>query len=133
MSPLIAAARDIGRRPVRSALTVAGISIGVATLVLLGALSERLTRLVNGGREFGTGQINVAGAGASAAVGMMRGSLLTGDQISALANVPGITKVAPIIMFPISDNAPAVPFTLTPLVFGCDVEALLLNRRMTPP
>src|SRR5439155_62342 len=38
MSPL----HDVRRRPVRSALTAAGIAIGVAALVLLGALAEKL-------------------------------------------------------------------------------------------
>src|SRR5882672_1728382 len=36
------ALRDLRRRPVRSLLTIAGIAIGVAMLVLLGALSEKL-------------------------------------------------------------------------------------------
>lgn len=133
MSSLVDAVRDIGRRPLRGALTVAGIAIGVTALVAVGALSERLTRLVAGGRDFATGQITVSGAGTSAATGMMGGSLLSGDEIAKLASVPGIAKTAPIVMFPVTDARSVLPFTLPPLVFGCDVEALLLNRRITPP
>lgn len=38
-----------------------GVAIGAAALVLLGALSEKLSRLVEGGRDFASGQITVAG------------------------------------------------------------------------
>ena len=55
--------RELRRRRVRSALTATGIAIGVAALVLLGALAEKMDRLVSGGRDFATGQITVSGAG----------------------------------------------------------------------
>src|SRR5690349_1723531 len=129
MSPL----RDVRRRPVRSALTVAGIAIGVAALVLLGALSEKLSRLVEGGRDFATGQITVSGAGTGALTGMTRGGLLSQDQVAALRTVPGVSLVAPIVMFPASDAPAALPFTLAPLVFGIDVTALERNRKSPPP
>jgi len=129
MSPL----RDARRRPLRTALTAAGIAIGVAALVLLGALSEKLNRLVEGGRDFATGQITVSGAGTGALTGMTRGGLLSQDQLSRLKTVAGVTLVAPIVMFPASDTPTALPFTLAPLVFGIDVAALQQNRRSPPP
>ena len=63
MSGVLTPLRDARRRPLRSALTAAGIAIGVAALVILGALSEKMSRLVAGGRDFATGQITVSGAG----------------------------------------------------------------------
>jgi putative ABC transport system permease protein len=125
--------RDMRRRPVRTSLTAAGIAIGVAALVLLGALSEKLTRLVAGGRDFATGQITVSGAGTGAVTGMSRGGLLAGEQLAALATVAGVSRVAPVVVFPVSETPSTLPFTLAPLVFGVDVEALLLNRRTAPP
>jgi ABC-type lipoprotein release transport system permease subunit len=69
--PLVAEAiRNVRRRPLRGTLTAAGIASGVMALVLLGALSEKLGRLVAGGRDFATGQITVSGAGAGAVTGM---------------------------------------------------------------
>jgi putative ABC transport system permease protein len=127
------AIRDARRRPVRTALTVAGIAIGVGALVLLGALSEKLSRLVQGGRDFATGQITVSGAGTGALSGMMRGGLLAREQLDALRGVPGVSLVAPIVMFPVADAPSALPFTLAPLVFGVDIEALERNRRSPPP
>jgi putative ABC transport system permease protein len=127
------ALRAIRRRPLRSGLTASGIAIGVAALVLFGALTEKLRHLVGGGREFATGQITVSGAGAGGVTGMGRGGLLSGDQVAALGQVPGVERVAPIVVFPASDTPSPLPFTLAPMVFGVDVEALLLNRRSAPP
>ena len=129
MSPL----HDVRRRPVRSALTAAGIAIGVTALVLLGALAEKLGRLVEGGRDFATGQITVSGSGTGAVTGMTRGGLLSREQLAALGAVPGVALVAPVVMFPVSDTPATLPFTLAPLVFGVDLAALERNRRSPPP
>ena len=133
MTSLLEAMRDIRRRPLRSMLTAAGIAIGVTALVLLGSLAEKLGRLVEGGREFATGQITVSGAGTGAVTGMMRGGLLSGEQIEALRGVAGVRLAAPIVMFPVSEAPAALPFTLAPMVFGVDVEALMMNGHSGPP
>lgn len=127
------ALRDIRRRPVRSTLTIAGIAIGVAALVLLGALSEKLSRLLDGGRDFATGQITVSGAGGGSITNAGRGSLLGREQLMALERVQGVGVVAPIVMFPMSDAPAALPFTLAPLVFGVDMKAMEHNRGSPPP
>jgi putative ABC transport system permease protein len=88
---------------------------------------------VEGGRDFATGQITVSGEGAGALTGMMRGGLLSSDQLAALATVPGVRLAAPVVVFPVSEAPVALPFTLAPLVFGVDVQALLMNRRTAPP
>ncbi len=124
---------DVRRRPARSALTAAGIAIGVAALVLLGALAEKLGRLVEGGRDFATGQITVSGAGTGAVTGMTRGGLLSREQLAALGAVPGVALAAPLVMFPVSDAPATLPFTLAPLVFGVDSAALEHNRRSPAP
>src|SRR5439155_248236 len=127
------ALRELRRRRVRSALTTGGIAIGVAALVLLGALSEKMSRLVEGGRDFATGQVTVSGAGTGALSGMTRGGLLTAEQLRALETIDGVAAVAPIVMFPAADAPAALPLTLAPLVFGVDMEALALNRRSPRP
>jgi len=126
------AIRELRRHGARSALTAAGIAIGVAALVLLGALSEKTSRLVEGGRDFGAGQITVSGAGGDATTGMTRGVLVSGEQLAALRALPGVAEVAPIVMFPLTDS-PALPFTLAPMAFGVDAELLAHNRRAPPP
>jgi putative ABC transport system permease protein len=133
MPAVVEAIRDTRRRIVRSSLTATGIAIGVAALVLLGALSEKLTRLVEGGRDFASGQITVSGAGTGGIAGMMRGGLLSADQLLALRDVPGVKEVAPLVMFPVDDAPAALPFTLAPLVFGADMRAMRNNQQTAHP
>lgn len=128
--------RELGRRRVRSALTAAGIAIGVTALLLLGGLAERLIHLVGGGRDFASGQISVSGAGTGALSGMSRGALVTGEQLLALEKVPGVTAVAPIVMFPLGDAPASMPLGVPPLVFGVDAAALFgsgRNHGVPPP
>jgi putative ABC transport system permease protein len=126
--------RELRRRRVRSTLTATGIAIGVAALVLLGSLAEKMDRLVGGGRDFATGQITVSGAGSGGATGgMIRGALLSADQLKALPQVDGVSSVAPIVIFPLSDGPPPLPFTLAPMVFGVDMMLLWKNDAVPPP
>ena len=134
MPAVRAVVRELGRRRVRSALTAAGIAIGVAALVLLGALAEKMDRLVSGGRDFATGQITVSGAGSGGAPGgMIRGALLSGEQLKALPEVEGVAAVAPIVIFPVNDGPPPLPFTLAPMVFGVDLILLWQSNAVAPP
>lgn len=127
------AIRELRRHGLRSMLTAGGIAIGVAALVLLGGLSERTSRLVEGGRDFGAGQITVSGAGGDIGTGMSRGALVAGEQLEGVRQVPGVAEVAPIVMFPVSDSPTSMPFTLAPLVFGVDAALLTRNSRSSPP
>ncbi|HEV7733072.1 MAG TPA: FtsX-like permease family protein [Candidatus Binatia bacterium] len=129
---LAQAIRELRRRRLRSMLTAGGIAIGVATLVLLGALSEKVGRLVQGGRDFAAGQITVSGTGGSASSGMSRAGLIAGEQLAAVRAVAGVDVVAPIIVFPVAETPASLPFTLMPLVFGVDV-ALLEHNQVAPP
>jgi putative ABC transport system permease protein len=133
MSALRDAWSELGRRKLRHALTVLGIGIGVAALLLLGALSEKLSRLVLGGRDFAAGQITVSSAGSRNVADVGRGGLLSGDQLLALERVDGVRAVAPIVMFPLEENPGSLPFTLAPLVFGVDMAMLALNEVAPPP
>ena len=129
MAALTESIRNLRRRPLSSALTTAGVAIGAAALVLLGALSEKVSRLVEGGRDFASGQITVAGAGTGGMMGLARGALLSNEQLAQLSAVPGVRLAAPLVMFPVMDDVRAVPFTLAPRVFGIDPQALRLNRK----
>ena len=115
MPALAEAIRNMRRRPLRSALTAAGVAIGVAALVLLGSLSEKFSRLVAGGRDFAMGQITVTGAGTGGLMGLARGALLGSEQLHRLAEVPGVRMAAPLVMFPVADSPSTLPLTLSPM------------------
>src|SRR2546430_3793502 len=70
---------------------------------------SKLGRLVEGGRDFATGQITVSGSGTGAVTGMTRGGLLSREQLAALGAVPGVALVAPVVMFPVSDTPATLP------------------------
>lgn len=127
------AVRELGRRVVRTLLTAIGIAIGVAALVMLGALAEKLGRLLEGGRQFATGQITVTSAGSGSVADVTRGGLISGEQLAAMRRVAGVSAVAPIVMFPLTESPSRVPFTLSPLVFGVDMQVLLNNESAPPP
>ena len=60
----------------RYAFTIVGIAIGVAGLVALGAMAERIVRFIEGGDRFVLGQISVAGRGMGMGAGFTGGGLL---------------------------------------------------------
>jgi putative ABC transport system permease protein len=132
MSMLRHALRDLGRRKLRHGLTAAGIAIGVAALVLLGALSEKVSRLMLGGRLFASGQISVSGSGSRAVRDVTSGGLISGEQLRALEKVAGVRAVAPIVMFPVAESPGGLPFSLAPVVFGIDMQLLAFNARVAP-
>lgn len=53
------AIRNVLRSPIRNSLTIGGITIGVIVLIVMGAMSEKLHLLVEGGKEYYTGKITV--------------------------------------------------------------------------
>src|SRR2546428_13155993 len=55
------------------AFAIAGIAIGVAGVVALGAMSERIVRFIEGGDRFVLGQISVAGRGMGMGAGFTAG------------------------------------------------------------
>src|SRR3989440_7352569 len=57
----------------RYGFTIAGIAIGVAGIVALGAMGGRVVRFIEGGDRFVLGQISVAGKGMGIGAGFTAG------------------------------------------------------------
>src|SRR2546421_4627883 len=79
----------------RYGFTIAGIAIGVAGIVALGAMSERIVRFIEGGDRFVLGQISVAGRGVGMGAGFTAGGLLPAATLKKIAAVPGVAGGAP--------------------------------------
>src|SRR5499426_2137583 len=98
----------VGRVFVRAlrgyAFTVAGIAIGVAGLVALGAMSERIVRFIEGGDRFVLGQISVAGKGMGMGTGFTAGGMLPASALKAIAAVPGVSGVQGQVMLPLNPS-----------------------------
>ena len=110
------------------AFTVAGVAIGVAGLVALGAMSERIVRFIEGGDRFVLGQISVAGRGLGMGTGFTAGGLLRADAVRALATVPGVAAVQGQVMLPLNPTTSQFMTLTQELVLGVDPARDSPNR-----
>lgn len=110
------------------AFTIAGVAIGVAGLVALGAMSERIVRFIDGGDRFVLGQISVAGRGMGMGAGFTAGGLLPASAIAAIARVPGVAGVQPQVMLPLNPTTSQFMTVTQELVLGLDLRTPIPNR-----
>jgi putative ABC transport system permease protein len=108
--------------------SVLGIGVGVAGLVALGAMAERITRFIEGGDRFVRGQISVAGAGIGMGTGFTAGGLLTAAKIAEIARVPGVAGVQAQVMLPLNTTTSHFLTLTQELVLGLDLQAPMPNR-----
>ena len=55
--------RNLGRRKVRTALTILGITIGIWALVVFGSMANKINSLVAGGSTYYEGKLSVSAKG----------------------------------------------------------------------
>ena len=108
--------------------TVLGIAIGVAGLVSLGAMSERIVRFIDGGDRFVLGQISVAGRGMGMGAGFTAGGLLPASAVAAIAAVPGVGGVQPQVMLPLNPSTSQFMTLTQELVLGFALSVPMPNR-----
>ena len=108
--------------------TVLGIAVGVAGLVALGAMAERISRFIEGGNRFVLGQISVAGEGMGMGTGFTAGGLLRASKIAELARVPGVAAVQPQVMLPLKTSTSQFLTLTQELVVGADMTVPMPNR-----
>jgi putative ABC transport system permease protein len=110
------------------AFTIAGIAIGVAGIVALGAMAERIVRFVEGGDRFVLGQISVAGRGMGMGTGFTAGGMLPTASIRAIAEVPGVSGVQAQVMLPLNPSTSQFMTLTQELVLGLDLTVETPNR-----
>jgi putative ABC transport system permease protein len=110
------------------AFTIAGIAIGVAGIVALGAMAERIVRFIEGGDRFVLGQISVAGRGMGMGTGFTAGGLLPASSIRAIAAVPGVAGVQSQVMLPLNPSTSQFMTLTQELVLGLDLSVPMPNR-----
>jgi hypothetical protein len=107
---------------------VAGIAVGMAGLVALGALADRISRFIDGGHRFVLGQISVAGAGLGTGAGFTAGGLLPRRTIEAIRRVPGVALVQAQVMLPFNPATSELFSVNQELVLGVDLGVPTPNR-----
>ena len=108
--------------------TVIGIAVGVAGLVTLGAMSERIVRFIEGGDRFVLGQISVAGRGMGMGTGFTAGGLLPSATLREIAAVPGVEGVQAQVMLPLNPTTSQFMTLTQELVMGMDLAVPMPNR-----
>jgi putative ABC transport system permease protein len=108
--------------------TVAGIAIGVAGLVALGAMAERIVRFIEGGDRFVLGQISVAGRGLGMGTGFTAGGLLRAETLRRIAAVSGTAAVQPQVMLPVNPSVSQFMTLTQELILGVEPGAPMPNR-----
>ena len=108
--------RNLGRRPVRTILTILGITIGIWALVVFGSMANKINALVAGGSTYYADKITVSDAsgqlGGFASAPM---SLSTADRIRA---VDGVNVVTANVMLLMDDQASTVTMGTPPMITG---------------
>ncbi len=108
--------------------TVIGIAVGMAGLVSLGAMAERINRFIVGGDRFVLGQISVAGEGMGMGTGFTAGGLLPAARIADIARVPGVAAVQAQVMLPLSTTTSHFLTLTQELILGADLSVPEPNR-----
>ena len=117
------------RRVLRGYLfTIVGIAIGVAGIVALGAMAERIVRFIEGGDRFVLGQISVAGRGMGMGTGFTAGGLLPDAAIEAIRKVDGVVGVQPQVLLPLNPSTSQFMTLTQELVLGMDLSVPSPNR-----
>jgi ABC-type antimicrobial peptide transport system permease subunit len=112
----------------RYAFTIVGIAIGVAGLVALGAMAERIVRFIEGGDRFVLGQISVAGRGMGIGAGFTGGGLLPARVLRRIADVDGVSGVQAQVMLPLNPTTSQFMTLTQELVLGLDLRVPMPNR-----
>jgi FtsX-like permease family protein/MacB-like protein len=128
----VVTARGAARRrrllPRGYGFAVAGIAVGMAGLVALGALAQRISRFIEGGHQFVLGQISVAGAGIGTGAGFTAGGLLRRRTIESIRRVPGVAAVQAQVMLPLNPATSELFSVNQELVLGVDLGVPTPNR-----
>lgn len=108
--------RDLGRRKLRTTLTVLGITIGIWALVVFGSMANKIGALVEGGSEYYADKVIVSDAsGAMGGFSTAPMSLATAMQ---LRGVEGVDVVVPTVMLLLEDQAAGIAMGVPPMISG---------------
>ena len=108
--------RNLGRRKVRTSLTVLGITIGIWALVVFGSMANKIDALVSGGSKYYADKITLSDkAGSMGGFSSAPMSLQTADLVRA---VPGVAAVAPGVMLLMDDELSGITMGIPPMITG---------------
>jgi putative ABC transport system permease protein len=112
--------KNIFRRKLRAFLTIFGISIGVFALVVMGALAEKLTLLVDGGMRYYEGKVVVS---APTQFAGLYSSPLKANLLRRIEHVTGVERASAQIGALLEKEIPTVSMGNIPTIQADDGRA----------
>ncbi|GBE57516.1 macrolide export ATP-binding/permease protein MacB [bacterium BMS3Abin01] len=109
--------RNVFRRKLRAFLTISGITIGIFALVVMGAMAEKITLLVDGGTEFYKDKVTVT-EGESHGLG---GDPMSVEKIRSLENMDEVAVASADISITLEEEMSAT-FGMPDLITGTDMR-----------
>ncbi len=111
--------RNVFYRKGRAALTIFGISIGVFSLIVLGALAEKITLLVDGGTQYYHDKVIVSDGAALAGFSTTPISV---DKVAEIENVEGVARASATIGVMLDDEMSGVSFGTPSMISASDLR-----------
>lgn len=109
--------RNIFRRKLRAFLTIFGISIGVFALVVMGALAEKLTLLVDGGMKYYSGKVVVS---AETQFAGLYTTPLKASLLRDIEHTPGVLRASASVSALLDEEIPTVSMGNIPTIQADD-------------
>jgi putative ABC transport system permease protein len=111
--------RDLGRRKLRSFLTITGIMIGIMALVVFGSMANKIDALVKGGSEYYKDKVTVSAKGGT----MGLGGVLSTRMVDQIETLDGVDIAVASTMMMVSDDASSVSMGVPPMIIGSVADA----------
>ncbi len=110
--------KNVFRRKVRAILTISGIVIGVFALIVMGAMAEKITLLVDGGVKWTGDKVTVAAG--SNGVGALSTEPLSTAKIKQIEKVPGVARASANVTMLFSKKQSSVNMGMPEMIAGGD-------------
>jgi len=108
--------RDLGRRPVRTTLTILGITIGIWSLVVFGSMANKIGALVEGGSSYYADKLTLSDS--SGAIGGFSSAPMDIATLEKVQAVEGVDVAFPVVMMLMDDELSAVTMGVPPMING---------------
>ena len=116
--------RDVFRRKGRSFLTIFGITIGVVALVVMGAMGEKITKMVDGGVDYYSDKVTVVDASSEGNFGV---SILSPDKADEIRGIEGVAGVSGSVALLFEEMENGVTMGMPPIISGDDFRGEALE------
>ncbi len=112
--------RELGRRKLRTTLTVLGITIGIWALVVFSSMANKINSFVASGSDYYTGKVLVSdGSSGGIGISLVPVDLSVADRIGEMA---GVAAVDPQVQIPY-DEAGTTMFSMPRMIVGAVADA----------